>query len=358
MKAIHKIINLVLALSIMLIMVAIPVTANSNIQLVVDGNPVVFTDAYPFVENGRTLVPVRSLAEAMEATVDWNGETNTVTLTKGEFSLSLKIGAYKTAFGNGKETINKDMDTKAIVINGRTYIPARFVGYGLGYDVEWKDPVVYYTFTNKQTTDFEVKVDPNTKYPNKYPHNDQTFSYYDGYGDVKIVNGDDGDVVPDIKEDGTIRKNIYGQIVYRYDGNAFDYKFTPISMIFDSENLNIDIENKSPEENLKNFKKVFEDIAREKAEEEITNNYNVLYLSYNTVDNVANISYDSNREIFGLKKYNKYKWVICNTKVMTDFSNYLFLSDYNEYINGTKHESIAYDGGSKNTLMLLNTFLG
>lgn len=286
----------------------------------------------------------------MEATVDWNEKTNTVTLTKGSFSLTLKIGQYKTAFGDGATTITKSMDTKAILINGRTYIPARFVGYALGYSVEWKDPVVYYTFINKQTTDFEV--DPSVKYPNKYTHKPGVeFSYYDGYGDVKVVNGDDGDVVP--------MKNSLGNTIYKYEGNAFRYNQTPFYMIFDSERLDIDLENKSPEDNLKNFKEVFEDISREKAEQETrVTSATIYYLSFNTVDNVANIGYDPNRKIFGLEKYNKYKWVICNTKVMTDFSNYLYLSEFGGYINGTKHEAIVYDGAEKNTLMLLNTFLG
>ena len=355
-KILHKLVAVVLTLSTLALAITLPAVAQPEIQLVVDGVPVVFTDAYPMVDNGRTLVPVRALSEAMNATVDYDSETNTVTLTKGDFSLVLRIGNYKSYFKNGKETVTKGMDSKAVIINGRTYLPARYVGYGLGYSVEWKSPTVYYTFINKQTTDFEI--DANVKYPNKYPHYSQTFSYYNGYGDVMVANGDDGDVVPDIKEDGTIRKNVYGQIVYRFDGNAFDYKFSPFYMIFDSDELNIDLVNKTPDENLNNFKEVFEDIAREKAEQEISDNSNVLYLSYNTVDNVTNVSYDANRRIFGLDKYNKYKWVICNTMVMTDFSNYLFSSDYNEYIRGTAHQSIAYDGGSKNTLMLLSSFLG
>lgn len=347
-----KIINFILMLTILTTVLNVSVLASSNITVMVDNNPVNFTDAHPFIENNRTMVPVRAIAEAMGANVEWNGETSTVTLTKDSYSSILKIGEYKITISNKNETVVKNMDTKAIVINGRTFIPARFVGYGLGYDVEWKDPVVYYTFINKQTTDFDKEVDPNAKYPNKHPYKPGVeFSYYDGYGDVKVVNGDDGDVVP--------MKNSLGNTIYKFEGNAFRYNQTPFYMIFDSERLNIDLENKSPEENLKNFKEVFEDISREKVEQETqVTSAIVYYLSFNTVDNVANISYDLNRKIFGLEKYNKYKWVICNTKVMTNFSNYLYLSDLNEYVSGTKHEAIVYDGAEKNTLMLLNTFLG
>ena len=40
------------------------------------------TDAAPFIENGRTLVPIRYISEALSCSVDWNGETRTVSITK------------------------------------------------------------------------------------------------------------------------------------------------------------------------------------------------------------------------------------------------------------------------------------
>lgn len=40
------------------------------------------TDAAPFIENGRTLVPIRYISEALSCSVDWNGETRTVFITK------------------------------------------------------------------------------------------------------------------------------------------------------------------------------------------------------------------------------------------------------------------------------------
>ena len=38
-------------------------------------------DAVPFVTNDRTMVPVRAVAEALSAKVDWAEETNTVVIT-------------------------------------------------------------------------------------------------------------------------------------------------------------------------------------------------------------------------------------------------------------------------------------
>ena len=37
-------------------------------------------DVAPFITNGRTLVPVRAISEALGATVGWNNDTRTVTI--------------------------------------------------------------------------------------------------------------------------------------------------------------------------------------------------------------------------------------------------------------------------------------
>ena len=39
-------------------------------------------NAAPYIENGRTYVPIRFVSEALGADVKWNGTTKTVTITK------------------------------------------------------------------------------------------------------------------------------------------------------------------------------------------------------------------------------------------------------------------------------------
>ena len=54
-------------------------------------------DAPAFVTGGRTLVPARAISEAFGATVGWNGESRTVTITTGQTALS-----YQDAFNTVK----------------------------------------------------------------------------------------------------------------------------------------------------------------------------------------------------------------------------------------------------------------
>ena len=46
-------------------------------------------DQIPNIENGRTLVPLRGIFEALGAEVEWNGATQTVTATKGDTVITL-----------------------------------------------------------------------------------------------------------------------------------------------------------------------------------------------------------------------------------------------------------------------------
>ena len=56
---------------------------NGEVSISVNGSPVTFPDEKPFIDsNDRTQIPVRAVAEAFDCNVDWNGDTQTVTITK------------------------------------------------------------------------------------------------------------------------------------------------------------------------------------------------------------------------------------------------------------------------------------
>lgn len=77
--------------------------AESEVKVVVDGNTVVFEDQAPVLENGRTLVPLRATFNALGAEVDWVAETSTVFANKRLRNISLKIDDTKM-YVDGKET--------------------------------------------------------------------------------------------------------------------------------------------------------------------------------------------------------------------------------------------------------------
>jgi YVTN family beta-propeller protein len=57
------------------------------------GGQSVDMDASPFIQNGRALVPVRYLADALGSQASWDAATRTVTLTKGDTTIGMTIGS-------------------------------------------------------------------------------------------------------------------------------------------------------------------------------------------------------------------------------------------------------------------------
>lgn len=91
------------------------------------------TDTPPTIVDGRTLVPVRAIFEAIGATVTWDAAANTATGVRGDVIVSIQID-NTTAYVNGEP---RTLDVLAQLINGRTMVPARFISESMGCDVTW-----------------------------------------------------------------------------------------------------------------------------------------------------------------------------------------------------------------------------
>ena len=141
----------------------------AEMQVTVDGVPVKFSDAKPYVdENGRTMVPLRPVADAMGIDVEWDRRTKTAVFSDtydpgiegfgydingkqvyGRIvytSLSFKVDDPKVEMfanvkkDNGEMAMIVDqfqMDTTAVVKDGRTYAPLRYMVQSFGYNVGW-----------------------------------------------------------------------------------------------------------------------------------------------------------------------------------------------------------------------------
>ncbi len=92
-------------------------------------------DAVPYIKNSRTMVPVRVISENFGAEVSWDDASRKVTVKSGETTIELTIDS-DTALVNGAPTT---LDTPAVIKDGRTMVPLRFVGEALGKNVEYVD---------------------------------------------------------------------------------------------------------------------------------------------------------------------------------------------------------------------------
>ena len=105
--------------------------AESDISVEMNGKIISF-DEKPYIENGRTMVPLRKVCEKLGAVVDWDAPS-TITITKSGTVLVLKIG-MDTATKNGQAI---KLESPPKIVGEKTFIPVRFVAEGLGAAVDY-----------------------------------------------------------------------------------------------------------------------------------------------------------------------------------------------------------------------------
>ena len=92
-------------------------------------------DTPPVIKEGRTLIPVRAITEAMGATVTWNSEEKLVTIVKDDKTIVFDL-LNNITYVNDVEVA---IDVPAGVMNNRTMVPLRFIAENLGLKVVWDE---------------------------------------------------------------------------------------------------------------------------------------------------------------------------------------------------------------------------
>jgi len=109
-------------------------SVNSSIKVYVDGYQLTLAQS-PFKVDGVTLVPMRDIFDALNATVNWEGSSQTITGGKDGTKITLKVGS-KDADINGSKV---QLDSPAIIRNSTTFVPVRFVAEALDAEVKWNN---------------------------------------------------------------------------------------------------------------------------------------------------------------------------------------------------------------------------
>ena len=111
-----------------------------NEYFVNNQTPGVKMDVAPFVEAGRTFVPVRFLSNALgvkNENISWSGDTGQVKLQEPGFPVvELTVGKAEVLSNSSPLS---GVDVAPLMRSDRTFLPARFVAEALGYQVEWDE---------------------------------------------------------------------------------------------------------------------------------------------------------------------------------------------------------------------------
>ncbi|WP_315794482.1 copper amine oxidase N-terminal domain-containing protein [Paenibacillus sp. BIC5C1] len=128
----------------------------------------------PVMKGGRVLVPLRSIFEGLDATVEYTNRTKTIKASRGDQEVSLTLGS-KTAYINGEAVA---LDVPANTIKGNTMVPIRFVSEAFGEKVFWN--------SRNQRVDIKTTSTP--------PVDETKYAAWNIYGSVSGSNGDGRDL--------------------------------------------------------------------------------------------------------------------------------------------------------------------
>lgn len=108
---------------------------NSTTVQLSDQDPVTLEVA-PYIQGGRTFVPLRFIGESFGAKVDWNSSEKKIVYTLRGQEITLWLNQTKF-ISNGNE---KKMDSPPeLKPPGRTFVPLRIISEELGASVEWNE---------------------------------------------------------------------------------------------------------------------------------------------------------------------------------------------------------------------------
>ena len=107
-------------------------SAPEKITVTLNGNEIKF-DVAPKIINNRTMVPLRAISEAIDASVLWNSDDRSILLNRGDMVAMLQIGNEKL-FKNDETIL---LDSPPIIVSDRTLVPVRAICETFGFNVEW-----------------------------------------------------------------------------------------------------------------------------------------------------------------------------------------------------------------------------
>ncbi len=133
-----KIIALTVAAMTVLGAASMPAIADDEpVTVIINGETLVIPegDTQPYIEEGRTLVPMRAIFEALGAQISWDPDTKTVVSYDPISDVSIALQVDSATMFVGEAPI--ELDVPARLVNDRTVVPVRAVAEGMHSQVEW-----------------------------------------------------------------------------------------------------------------------------------------------------------------------------------------------------------------------------
>lgn len=110
--------------------------AAKEVKIEIDGKEMVPMDMPAVIIDGRTMLPMRQIAQELGCEVNWNEAAKQIYVMRGSDIIVFTVNS-KTGYENGKEFT---MDVPATIVNDRTMLPVRALADALHLNIKWDDP--------------------------------------------------------------------------------------------------------------------------------------------------------------------------------------------------------------------------
>ena len=110
--------------------------AAKEVKIEIDGKEMVPKDMPAVIIDGRTMLPMRQIAQELGCEVNWNEAAKQIYVMRGSDIIVFAVDS-KTGYENGQEFT---MDVPATIVNDRTMLPVRALADALHLNIKWDDP--------------------------------------------------------------------------------------------------------------------------------------------------------------------------------------------------------------------------
>lgn len=149
-------------------------TNTNDIKIEIDGKNVI-SDVAPFINNERTLVPIRVISENLGYNVNWDNNSRKVTVKNNDKTIELFIGK-KNVSVNG---VDNSIDVAPMIKNERTFVPLRFISESFDNDVKWDNDSRVVKINKKVTIKSDITNNTNKIINNNPPKEKPKEQYVD-----------------------------------------------------------------------------------------------------------------------------------------------------------------------------------
>lgn len=129
--------------------------AAKEVKIEIDGKEMVPKDMPAVIIDGRTMLPMRQIAQELGCEVNWNEAAQQIYVMRESDIIVFTVNS-KAGYENGKEFT---MDVPATIVNDRTMLPVRALADALHLNIKWDDPN---RTVSIQSGDTVVKDEPTT----------------------------------------------------------------------------------------------------------------------------------------------------------------------------------------------------